>query len=336
MAQNYKGYGFTVRCLRDLQMQGLPTVTTAAVNTISQTTATSGGNVTSDGVSDVTARGVCWSTSSNPTLSDSHTTDGSGTGEFVSNITNLNSNTQYNVRAYATNNVGTAYGDEQIFTTLNTADPCPGTPTVTYEGQTYNTVLIGSQCWMKENLNVGTMINGNQSQANNGVIEKYCYNNNASNCETYGGLYQWDEAMQYSAQQGVQGICPPGWHIPTHAEWTALTNYVSSIPDYLCNNNSTYIAKSLAATTNWNTNTNTCAIGNNLSANNTTGFTALPGGKSYTDGSFLDLGNYGQWWSSTENGSSFAWYRGLYYDTATVPKSSSYKTYGVSLRCLKD
>ena len=75
--------------------------------------------------------------------------------------------------------------------------PCPGTPTVYYAGQTYHTVQIGSQCWLVENINAGTMINGSQSQKNNGIIEKYCYNNNSANCATYGGLYQWAEAVQY-------------------------------------------------------------------------------------------------------------------------------------------
>ncbi len=91
---------------------------------------------------------------------------------------------------------------------------CPGNPTVTdIDGNTYNTVQIGSQCWLKENLNVGEMINGNENMNNNGTIEKYCYGNDLANCHTYGGLYQWDEMMQYSTTQAVQGICPLDWHI---------------------------------------------------------------------------------------------------------------------------
>ena len=72
-----------------------------------------------------------------------------------------------------------------------------GASRVSYGGKDYNTVLIGSQCWLKENLDVGTMINGSNQQTNNGIIEKYCYNNVPNNCSTYGGLYQWNEAMQY-------------------------------------------------------------------------------------------------------------------------------------------
>ena len=95
-----------------------PTLTTTSVSLITATTATSGGNITNDGGAAVTARGVCWSTSSNPTTADSYTTDGSGTGEFVSNLTGLTSSTLYYVRAYAQNTMGTAYGDQVSFTTL--------------------------------------------------------------------------------------------------------------------------------------------------------------------------------------------------------------------------
>jgi len=114
----------------------LPTVTTTAVTDITQTTATSGGNVTSDGGATVTARGVCWSTSSNPTTAGSHTTDGSGTGTFVSNLTGLTANTLYYVRAYATNSVGTSYGNELTFTTLTVSAPTVTTAAATNITQT--------------------------------------------------------------------------------------------------------------------------------------------------------------------------------------------------------
>lgn len=91
---------------------------------------------------------------------------------------------------------------------------------VQYAGQTYNTVQIGTQCWFKENLNVGTMIPGGQMQTNNGVIEKHCYNNIEATCALYGGLYQWDEMMQYATSE--KGICPSGWHVPDITEWTDL------------------------------------------------------------------------------------------------------------------
>jgi len=204
------------------------------------------------------------------------------------------------------------------------------------DGKTYSTVLIGTQCWMSQNLNVGTRINGSGNQTNNSSIEKYCNGDNESYCTTYGGLYQWDEMMQYVTTEGVKGICPTGWHLPTDAEWTTLTTYVSSQTAYHCNSNSAYIAKSLAGTTNWNTSTNTCAIGNNLAGNNATGFTALPGGCRGPDGYFVNLGDDGYWWSSTEYSASYAWYRNMYSHSASVSRLYDGKSLGFSVRCLKD
>jgi uncharacterized protein (TIGR02145 family) len=99
-----------------------------------------------------------------------------------------------------------------------------GASKVNFGSKAYNTVLIGNQCWLKENLDIGIMT----SPSNNGAIEKYCYNNLLANCETYGGLYTWNEAMQYVTTEGAQGICPDGWHIPTVAEVQTLVNYVGN------------------------------------------------------------------------------------------------------------
>ncbi|MBI9033229.1 MAG: hypothetical protein JEZ03_02045 [Bacteroidales bacterium] len=104
---------------------------------------------------------------------------------------------------------------------VNMGNACPGFETIEYSGQTYNTVLIGDQCWMKENLNIGEMIT-DHGASDNGVIEKYCYNNDQANCDKYGGLYFWDEIMQYQTEEGSQGICPEGWHIPTDAEYRLM------------------------------------------------------------------------------------------------------------------
>ena len=207
---------------------------------------------------------------------------------------------------------------------------------VNYEGENYNTIHIGTQCWFKENLNVGTMIDGIESQTNNSVIEKFCYDNLESNCSVYGGLYQWDEMMQYSTAGGVQGICPAGWHLPTDAGLTTLTTCVSSKTANRCNSNVDYIAKSMAATTNWNTSTSTCAIGNNLAANNATGFTGLSSGYRDTDGAFLGIGSYGYFWSSTQVSSTDAWSRGLHYYNAYVRQYYGPKGYGFSVRCVRD
>jgi len=133
------------------------------------------------------------------------------------------------------NNCGSASTDETAVTFASEIQPptaaygpCPGTPSLVYHGKTYTTLLIGAQCWMKENLDAGVMIptrdmqNKANQQSNNNTIEKFCHNNNPMNCDTYGGLYQWGEMMNYTTQPGSQGICPDGWHIPDVGEWQIL------------------------------------------------------------------------------------------------------------------
>ena len=198
--------------------------------------------------------------------------------------------------------------------------PCPEIPTVTYEGQVYNTVLIGNQCWLKENLNVGSMINGTEDMTDNGVIEKYCYDNDNANCDEYGGLYQWDEMMEYSTIAGVQGICPSGWHIPTDIEWTAL-------PGSLGGGNINGKLKEIG-TVHWQT--------PNWGATNASGFTALPGGNRYLGAFFCDLTLQALFWSSNDRYSNNAWFRSLLYYGTTYYRSTLHKGYGLSIRCLKD
>ncbi len=217
----------------------------------------------------------------------------------------------------------------------STSGPCGQPFTDSRDGKTYNTVQIGTQCWMAQNLNIGTRINGSGNQTNNGIIEKYCYSNLESNCTIYGGLYQWNEMMQYVTTPGVKGICPTGWHIPTDAEWTTLTTYVNNQSSYLCNSTSGNIAKAMAATTLWNSSGNTCAIGNNLSLNNATGFTAVPAGDRY-DNAFYGIGLYGGWWSSSEGSTSDAWYWGVGYGHSTMNREGGPKGPGFSVRCLRD
>lgn len=207
--------------------------------------------------------------------------------------------------------------------------PCPGTPTVEYQGQVYNTIQIFSQCWMKENLNVGLMINGNQNQTNNGIVEKYCYDNNPDSCTRYGGLYQWEEMMQYSSQQGTRGICPPDWHLPTDEEWMVLEGAVDSqveIGDNLWENagwRGTDAGTNLKTTTGWNENGN----GTDLF-----GFAGLPGGCR----GFKDIGTSGYWWTSTEQDDMDKWHRFLYSADLEVNRSGNYRLFGLSVRCIKD
>ena len=349
-----KGYGFSVRCVRDSLSGGettetIPTVITNSVSNITATNATCGGNVTSDGGATVTARGVCWSTSQNPTVNDSHTSNGSGTGSFTSNITGLTAGTTYYVRAYATNSAGTAYGQEVSFTTTSSSgadgQPCPGTATVTdYDNNTYNTVQLGNQCWMKENLRTTHYANGTSiplgTNASTTTAYRYNPNDDANNVPTCGYLYNWPAVMHGSSSSttnpsGVQGICPTGWHVPSDAEWTQLTNYVGSQTQYQCNNSSDNIAKALASTTGWNSSTETCAVGNNPSTNNATGFSALPAG-GYLYGYYGVFGIYADFWSATEGNDYDAYGRNLNYYGADVYRGSGSKYYGFSVRCVRD
>ena len=133
---------------------------------------------------------------------------------------------------------------------------------------------------------------------------------------------------------GVQGICPTGWHVPSDAEWTQLTNYVGSQTQYRCGSNSSYIAKALASTTGWSSYSATCAVGNNLGTNNATGFSALPAGNYYGD--FGNFGYGAYFWSATEiNGSkAYSCYLGYNYDYVSGGESS--KSYGFSVRCVRN
>ena len=217
--------------------------------------------------------------------------------------------------------------------------PCLGTSMVEYEGQVYNTIQIFSQCWLKENLNVGTMINGSQDQTNNSIKEKYCYDNNPDSCTKYGGLYKWDEMMQYTTQEGVQGLCPPGWHLPTDEEWKVLEGAVDSqygIGDPIWNY---YWERGYDAGMNLKTTNGWFANGNGTDM---FGFSGLPGGFRITSlVRFYNVCIYSYWWTSTEFGFFDAWCRILNFAYSGVRRSyysyfGIHKDYGFSVRCLRD
>ena len=214
--------------------------------------------------------------------------------------------------------------------------PCPGIPTVSYEGQVYNTVQIFSQCWLKENLNVGAMIPGTQDMSENGIIEKYCYDNEPDSCIKYGGLYQWNEMMQYSNQIGSQGICPDGWHIPTDEEWKVLEGAADSQFDigemqWDASHKRGYDAgKALKSTTDWYN------AGNGI---NLYGLSCLPAGYRSFDGNFQYVRDYGCWYTSNGTNATTAWRREMCYYYSQVYRHN-YTTGGTddgfSVRCIKD
>ncbi|OGU54797.1 MAG: hypothetical protein A2V66_06805 [Ignavibacteria bacterium RBG_13_36_8] len=189
------------------------------------------------------------------------------------------------------------------------------TSTITYESKTYHIVQIGNQSWLKENLDVGTIIQGNENPSNNGTIEKYCYNNDPNNCTTYGGLYQWDEAMAYSTTPGAQGICPRGWHVPTLSEFETLQATI---------NNDGNALKAVGQGSGNGT-------GSNISE-----FSALLAGYRGSSDGFYYLGDLTYFWSSTENINYNA--DNLYLDSWDdyIGFDTYYKDRGFSVRCVKD
>jgi uncharacterized protein (TIGR02145 family) len=194
------------------------------------------------------------------------------------------------------------------------------------DNNNYSIVQTGTQKWMAENLNVGVRIAGGWGQTNNSTIEKYCYNNTEANCAIYGGLYQWKEMMQYVTTPGIQGICPTGWHIPTYFEWTTLINFLGG--EGVAGGKMKSTGTIEAGTGLWHA--------PNTGATNESGFTAVPAGGRNVNGMFDLIGNYGLWWSSSEYGTSSAWYCYLYYDYSVVYTLSYSKNYGFSVRCLQD
>jgi uncharacterized protein (TIGR02145 family) len=242
------------------------------------------------------------------------------------NETGLTCNTMYSRYVWAYN----ACGNSTPATLTQTTSACAGWDcgqpiTDARDSKTYSTVQIGTQCWMGQNLNIGIRIADGTPQTNNGLIEKYCYNNLESNCDIYGGIYQWNEMMQYSMTPGVQGICPTGWHLPTDAELTTLTTYLGGLSVAGGKMKET-------GTTHWTS--------PNTGATNESGFAALPGGYRTYLGGFGSLGNRGSFWSSTFNdppGYDCSWNIDLFYNTDDVNREGgAMPVNGFSVRCVKN
>jgi uncharacterized protein (TIGR02145 family) len=205
-------------------------------------------------------------------------------------------------------------------------------------GKVYETVLIGTQCWMKQNLNVGIMINQG-IQSNNSLIEKYCYNHNESNCDVYGGLYRWDEMMNYTPSSntnpsGVQGICPTGWHMPSDAEWCQMESYLdatvncSTVPGWLGTDVGGKMKET--GTAHWSN--------PNTGATNSSGFTARAGGY-VSDLPYFFFGQltyHCYFYSTTESSTAAAWMQYLTNESAQVGHGINNKSDSFSARCLKN
>ena len=297
-------------------MNGIPSVSTAEVTDITATTATCGGTIATDGGLAITARGVCWSTSHNPTLSDNHTSDGTGTGSFTSTITGLSASTTYYMRAYATNSLVTIYGGEQSFTTEagggsggDHAYVDLGLPS----GLLWATCNVGAEtpedygdyfAWgetqPKDTYNWSTYQYCNGS---NNTLTKYCnnpdygYNGFTDNLTT---LLSEDDAA--TANWGSD------WRMPTEEEWQELYNNT---------------------TCTWTTQNGvngrlfTAVNGNSL---------FLPAAGCRLGSSLYGVGSYGDYWSRSLNTDDpyIAWY--FYFDSGNCDVSYYYRYYGLSVR----
>jgi uncharacterized protein (TIGR02145 family) len=311
---------------------GIPSLTTTAIKSIASISALSGGTITSNGGISVTEQGICWSAIQKPSIADNNISNSISSGIFLGILTGLTPNTTYYIRAYATNSLGTAYGNELSFLT---------NPIVAdIDGNNYNTVTIDTKTWMAENLktthyNDGTTIPlvTDESAWSNLTTPGYCcYNNDlAKYFTTYGLLYNW-----YAVNTGK--LCPSGWHVPTYDErWSSIKYLGDNGYNYDGTTSGNKTAKALAATTNWAVSTNAGAVGNNLATNNSSGFAALPGGFRENDGSFYLIGQWGRWWDNYKDPWNFVYGWEIYYDkNSTTSNGYILMRRGSSVRCLKD
>jgi uncharacterized protein (TIGR02145 family) len=246
-----------------------PTLTTNEISDIAQKTATCGGNISSDGGSTVNIQGVCWNTAENPTTEDHTTISGMVTALYTCFLTGLVPNTTYFVRAYATNENGTGYGNNMSFKTLQALTD--------KDGNFYDTLTIGTQSWMTENLktsryNDSTLIPHvtENTEWIDLITPGFCwYENNFNNKAIYGNLYNW-----YTV--ATTKLCPSGWHVPSDAEWLTLIDYLGG--ESVAGGKLKEIGNS-----HW--------ISPNTGATNESGFTSLPSGNRIgADGSFFNVG----------------------------------------------
>jgi uncharacterized protein (TIGR02145 family) len=302
----------------------LASITTTAVTSITGTTAVSGGNITNDGGSLITQRGICYSTTPIPTTSNTTVIGGSGTGLFACNLTGLIPNTTYYVRAYAINSAGTAYGNALIYIATSGGGGIVSNPGagVTFDGYTYSSVVLGNgQEWMVENLRTTVYANGNpipnvtdNAQWQNLTSGAWIYYENNSLFENpYGKLYNW-----YTVND-PRNVCPTGWHVPSDAEWTVLSDYLGGWDVAGGKMKSTEIAY-------W--------AYQNIDATNESGFSGLPGGQ--RQNTFNSCGHEGYWWSSSAYGQPYALRRKLVEVAGYLGSGNTEKTDGHSVRCLRD
>lgn len=329
---------------------GMASVTTSDVTNVAATSATAGGNVTSDGGSEVTDRGVIWHDQETMTINENTgtTSDGAGTGSFTSVVGGLEAGTRYYLVAYATNGNGTAYGNPQEFETSEKSASVTDA-----DGNEYPTAVIGNQVWMSENLRTtryadGTLIdnnpgNGQWQENTTGSYSVYPESINGLDSqeevlEAYGALYNW-----YAVQNESQ-LCPAGWEVPTDEDWTELTAYLAGeygLPNDAddaegagnalksCLQVSSPLGEGCDTELHPRWNSDELHYGTD-----DFGFAALPGSRRHQDGSFGLTGAGGYWWT-TSQADDGAWYRAIFADKGSVERNSGPASAGMAVRCIK-
>lgn len=280
----------------------LPIITTYSVTDITETTARSGGQVEQQDERTIRMKGICWSMQQAPTVLDSLLEFGMDAGSFEAQLTGLQPNTTYYIRAYADYNDQVTYGNEVSFSTKDKGTD--STFTDIRDGKVYRKKMIGDQEWMIENM---AYIPSSGSF--------WPYNDDPNFVSTYGYLYHWSTALT---------VCPDGWHLPDDEEWTVLSQFLGDTP-----------GGKLKATGTKEDGSGLW-LSPNVAATNASGFTALPGGIRNQGGSYADIGKVGTWWSSTEANENSAWFRTLLYITGNVSRSQLNKQQGFSVRCIRD
>lgn len=307
---------------------GPPTLTTTAVSNITATSATSGGTIISDGGSPITAKGIVWSTSPNPTINlVTKTNNGVGKEAFVTNVNGLVPSTLYYIRSYATNQNNTAYGEQITFNTSIAPLFTEGSGVVDVDGNQYKTVIIGGQEWMSENLRVARYNNGDIiPYVINDAPDKWyfwntpgygIYNNNLALDVVFGKFYNGFTIAD------SRNVCPIGWKVPSSDEWTSLINLLGG------QNLAGGKLKSSDAD-KWRQ--------PNVGATNLSGFNAFAGGICFYNGNYINSGDQASFWTSSLFFAGDFEMIGLLATDEKVIRSipSENKKHGLNIRCIKN
>ncbi len=296
----------------------LPTITTSSATNVDSTTAKIYGLIGFDGGDPVTAAGFVWG--ANPDLSGATDTLTAWTsGEIRVSLSDLTYNATYYYTAYATNGVGTAYGDTMSFVAVEPPFQCGSSQTISYQGHEYGTIHRGNQCWLTENLQSELFTNGDpiemvltgwSSIGNSGTPALTPYDYDTLNVPTYGWLYNW------YAVTDPRGLCPTDWHVSEQADWDALTSTLSA---------STAGASLKAKSSDpvpWN-------------GYNSIGFAAVPAGYRKSDGIYSSLESGAYFWTPDQYSSVSGRHSKLTTGSSTVSDTYYSKKGGMSVRCVK-